>query len=497
MKHRDLTPHVTGSGAILRALDDDKERTMHLSTHLKGTTLAALMVLGLAMPYEASAQGNSGKIQDRQCIVYGLPGSLVLGDPEAYYSTVGGYLDGRKLAYKIEGEFPHSATYTWTGYNSYGLIDEPDWVLDDYQIKPDKGSVNPFVPGNDVFAKQRKYTMWGWPASVPVPNKLRDVSVFKYGDVIVDPADLRGRHLLELRFYKQFPGYRPFRELPKITVYDVTNGTGGQALKKSISCIGLGSTGGLLTANRMYQAALEKWGSDPVPKPQDPKRITFVRMPKEFVILAEGYNADNSLNYLASQIDASRIGVLTVHKTPSYFDTKNLSVDSIFGVDDGSGGYDAYEGRYQSILLQTQFPIRDEDQIDATDAIYQPDGSWVTVVLPQDPVLDPDDAERVRAKAAQLGFKVIGGAPLQPNLGLQPGLIAYRSKVPKDGFRGDVKNVPSWLDPFNPETADNELKDWTNQTSDEFFDTYSSTYENMGPYYIDGVSETLEEFLAR
>ena len=63
------------------------------------------------------------------------------------------------VAYRVNGQFTHTTTMSFTIYNN--LIDIPaaNYVINDSQIIPDPGSVNPFVPGNLVEATPRNYTV--------------------------------------------------------------------------------------------------------------------------------------------------------------------------------------------------------------------------------------------------------------------------------------------------------------------------------------------------
>ena len=82
------------------------------------------------------------------------------------------------VAYRINGQFTHTTTMSFTVYNNLNDIPGANYVINDSPIIPDPGSVNPFVPGNLVEATPRDYTAWLWPDSVPVPAGLKNVVLY-------------------------------------------------------------------------------------------------------------------------------------------------------------------------------------------------------------------------------------------------------------------------------------------------------------------------------
>ncbi len=78
--------------------------------------------------------------------------------------------EGAKLV--IQGDFPHMRHWNFNTYNPRG---EPQDALNDVDIAPDAGSVNPFLPGVSRDAKNRRYTFTivnGKPVSPRPPNTL-------------------------------------------------------------------------------------------------------------------------------------------------------------------------------------------------------------------------------------------------------------------------------------------------------------------------------------
>ena len=66
----------------------------------------------------------------------------------------------------------------FTSYNNLENIVGPGYSLNDSQIIPDPGSVNPFVPGTRVEGTPRNFTAWFWPDNTPVPAGLQNVVLY-------------------------------------------------------------------------------------------------------------------------------------------------------------------------------------------------------------------------------------------------------------------------------------------------------------------------------
>ena len=82
------------------------------------------------------------------------------------------------VAYRVKGQFTHTTTMSFTIYDNLVDIPGANYVINDRDIIPDPGSVNPFVPGNRVEATPRHYTVWFWPDSIPVPAGLKNVILY-------------------------------------------------------------------------------------------------------------------------------------------------------------------------------------------------------------------------------------------------------------------------------------------------------------------------------
>lgn len=67
----------------------------------------------------------------------------------------------------VQGEFPHMRHWNFNTYNPRG---EPQDALNDVEIQPDSGSVNPFLPGVPRDAKNRRYTFTIVNGKPPTPR---------------------------------------------------------------------------------------------------------------------------------------------------------------------------------------------------------------------------------------------------------------------------------------------------------------------------------------
>jgi hypothetical protein len=405
--------------------------------------------------------------------------TIVFGDPVATYSLFGGYYRGAQgVAYKVTGQFPHSTTMSFTGYDDYGFIKSPASVLTDADVTADSGSVNPFQVGQLVNASRRNYTAWFWPDTVPVPTGLKNVVLFPA--TATAPNDKRIRIDVTMRQYQMQPGYRARQFLPTVQAVSTSD-------LKPVRCpASVGGRQSAVSGVTDFFAAARTFGLASPPQAQSGNRLYFLRVPYQLVPAPESYPSDGSIAYLIGSLDPSKLNVVTWHKTATYFNNQALAPDAVMG---------DYQARYMSMTLLT-FPVTRNQSVNQDNAIYQPDGSWVTVVLPSQPSLTPEEAQAVRARAASLGYNVIQA----PRGGFLPGgklQLTIRQKVPNPSFCCSLLNVPSWTDPNNPATANNNYQDWAKQTSRAFFHTYASNRRNMKGYWVGGRSQTFEEFMHR
>ena len=444
--------------------------------------LVAVAVGGLAMgliPASSAAAPAAASVRDPSlCRMLPIDAALVVGDPAAKYPSIGGYYTrARGVAYKMTGQFPHSTTLAFTAYNDFGFIDSQASILNDNKMVPDRGSVNPFLPGNKVNAPNRNYTAWLWPDSVPVPRGLRNVVLFPTKSA--DPTDKLIRFSMIMRMYEMQPGYKARQFYPTIHAVSAANPKIQVRCPLSLRSV---TTQGVVSFFR----AVQLFGPAETPPEPPGNRVLFSRIPALFVPYPEGLNPDAAVNYLSASLDLSKISVITMHKVPTFFNNQKLPPFPVMGT---------YQARYMSQTI-TYFPEYPAISVNTNSAMIQPDGSWVTVLLPSEPRLPPRQLRAVRARAMQLGYNVIQEPPTSP-VAFAPETLTVRQKVASPTFCCSVTQVPSWVDPNNPATAHNNYRLYGSQTSPAFFKTYTSTRANMGPYYINGVKETFSQFMQR
>jgi len=133
------------------------------------------------------------------------------GDTYAAYGLIGFY-DEPNLRLELKGEFPHGRFMSLQSYR--GTRKRTVASLFDKDLVADPGSVNPFIPGADLGATSRSYT----------------IDVVKNRDDAASPNALRldsrtNIHSLFFRYYVPSSGFVPApADLPRIFAFDTRNG---------------------------------------------------------------------------------------------------------------------------------------------------------------------------------------------------------------------------------------------------------------------------------
>src|SRR2546423_13962971 len=159
------------------------------SRALRETLVAASLVAALGAPAAAHAAGV-----DQTCELTATrfdPDTVNVVFPDSsaqYWSTHYVAVPGTRI--RIDGIFPHAR---YTSWNVYDPILRPFAKKSDFELQPDPGSANPFLPGADRTTpiEQRHYTLIITfdPNDQPGPNTI-----------YVDPSK-NPRGLLTLRVY--------------------------------------------------------------------------------------------------------------------------------------------------------------------------------------------------------------------------------------------------------------------------------------------------------
>jgi hypothetical protein len=389
----------------------------------------------------------------------------------------------RNVAYKFTGRFPHSTTMNFTAYNNLLDINGPNYALNDVNIIPDPGSVNPFVPGTRIMAPNRNYTVWAWPDNVPVPAGLKNVIL--YPTRPEDPGGAARWNIVTRMYYHQ-PGFSPVAEKPTITAMSALNPT------QPVACP-LSRVGTIASQIAGFFAHRAKWGAPPLPpQPPNSNKIYFTRYPTAYGVGLDGYPgpvATSCANYLVATVpfDGNKVSVTTMHRVPEHYNINNVTQRSVMK---------DYPIRYQSVL-DTYFTLNGRLYRslgnNTNDSVYTSKGEWVFVWLPSEPRLPAAQERAVRAKAAALNFNVIqlppkATGPIQRQL--PNGILFIRQKGISPNFPYSNQGTPCWAD-------DHDYTTYAQQNSPAFFAKYASSPANNGPYWTDGVKQTVGEFLSR
>ena len=234
--------------------------------------IAAAAVLGLTMlasnldPASGASQRDTGGVPQATCFWFG-PATIDnpatnLAYPEqsaVYWGARFRLPAGATLV--LDGKYPHARFMSLNAYLDKGSTDD----LFDTEIKPNKGSVNPYKVGASRYARNRAYRV-----AVPGPN----TTPRGYANVLESPAD--GTKIQELIYRVYMPdtaGDRSVGSLPKPSVRLKS----GKVLRGTKACRLINDSKRYFTMQTMppniYTALVNTAGADPASNPsQDPPR---------------------------------------------------------------------------------------------------------------------------------------------------------------------------------------------------------------------------------
>jgi hypothetical protein len=416
------------------------------------------------------------------------PAQVWLTDPTNSPVGLIGGIYGRPgsvgVAYRINGQFTHTTTMSFTAYDNLTDIPAANYVLNDRNIIPDPGSVNPFVPGTLVEGKPRHYTAWFWPDSIPVPAGLKNVVL--YPTKPAAPGTGAARWNLAMRQYHPQPGYTQIGGMRQTKITAVSAAT-----LKPVPCP-LRAAG---TYTRIQLASfafhLKYWG--PIQAPPEPKtgnKIYFTSAPAAIFLGLDGYPGplpQSCLQYMVAGVPANEISVVTQHKVPEYFNNDLVTPTSVMK---------DYQIRYQSLAVNyftLNTRLYNSLWTNTDDAVYTSNGEWVTVYLPAEPRLPASEAAQVRALAKAADFNVVqlpprSVGPIARQLPYPS--LAIRQKGISSSFPYSNLNLPCWSQTHN-------YRNWSDPKGPAYFAKYASNPRNNGPYYTDGLKMTFAQFISK
>src|SRR3954468_10860563 len=139
---------------------------------LRAAVAAAALSAALALPAAPPAQGVDQPCQLTATRFDGDTVNVLFPDSSAqYWSAEYTAVPGTRI--RIDGVFPYSR---YTSWNVYDPVLRPFAKKSDFELTPDPGSANPFLPGADRTTpiEQRHYTLFITfdPADQPGPNTI-------------------------------------------------------------------------------------------------------------------------------------------------------------------------------------------------------------------------------------------------------------------------------------------------------------------------------------
>ena len=406
-----------------------------------------------------------------------------VNSPVGLIAGIYGSPGSRGVAYRVNGQFTHTTTMSFTAYNNLNDIAGANYVINDSQIIPDPGSVNPFVPGNLVEATPRNYTVYFWPDSIPVPAGLKNVVL--YATKPYAPGTGPATWAVAMRQYHPQPGYTQLGGLRQTKITAVSTST-----MKPVRCPLSAATAYPLQLSTLV-AHQKYWG--PIPTPPEPKtgnKIYFTRAPAAAFLGLDGYPGtlpQACLQYMVATLPANQISVTTMHAVPEYFNNDLVTSASIMK---------DYPIRYQSFAVNyftVNTRLYNSLWTNTDNSVYTSDGEWVTVYLPAEPRLTPGQIAQVRAVAQAQHFNVIQlpPRPVGPIARQLPyPSLAIRQKAISSSFPYSNLALPCW-------SQNHDYKTYEDQTSPAFFAKYASNPSNNGPYYTDGAWYSFAQFIGK
>jgi hypothetical protein len=309
-------------------------------------------------------------------------------------------------AFRLTGQFPYARYMSFQTYSA----SQGD-ALQDVEIVPDAGSVNPFQPGADRDAALRAYTVWFVP-----PTSAREQNSVRM------PSDTAAPNLV-LRLFRADQG-TPDGGVPLPTVEAFDDRTG-----LPVPCPPRGLPVGLVEDPR---------GVVQLPPPEDPVHV--------YRVTGRGVVPNAATGYLAARLADPDAGTLAVLRfaLPSFPDTYHQPGAPLTGREDVRYMALCVHGRMSTLTTEC---LCDDELRPGQDS-----RGLVTVVV------GPEDGA-VRAAAQARGALYLSWRAVEDPL------LLYRQILPHAAFAGSVLRVPVYDPGVAPEA----------QQADAFMGAYAPT----------------------
>jgi hypothetical protein len=425
-------------------------------------------------------------------------------DPHAAYSYVIPQITDDPVALEITGQFPYAAWTSWTIYTDLQGRLQPFSVVKDSAITPEEGSVNPFVPGTAVLAPERDFRLLVLPQgtdTTTIDESLQDVPA---SNILSSPTT-GSWYVLANRVYHSFAGYNQGgaagpADIPFPTVRAVNYETGEDLDCGDVNLLPSprspddmpterSPASGPITLRNGDQLSLgaqadpDHDGLEYAPE-YDPDLIEFTRPP-----ILPGADVpsvpppDSCAGYLGAATSTTEIGLIRIPHVATWFDTSDLSADSLFEQEEVTfislTQYGSAVGSYEPGQPETASLGNDELLVDAS-------GGSTIVVWPRS--LSTSDQQKVFAQASDNGWAIIRGDEQGP---VTTSNLFVREKGSSPSYQGGYTptsqrpGVPCYFND-NP-TATH----WHQVTGDQ----YVASAQNIGPSAPQGVNCSVAQFL--
>jgi hypothetical protein len=351
-------------------------------------------------------------------------------------------------SFLVHGTFPHSVLLSWVIYDEDGQIYS---AVYDQEMTPDPDNVNPFTPGASVLADNRSYTAFFKPEGAPTPDGIPESNV-----LTLPPSDANERIYITMRSYWPEPLYpRVGGPPPVITAVSASDPS------QLAICPGIGL------------------GEDPfplapfkIPTPES-GRILFFRPPNAIIPMSDGTQTaepNGCTGYLMAELSDTDLNLIKMHKVPTFPDNQSYTVGSVWE--------DDFEVRYVGLEANGATVMGPRSNVAMNDLKLQADGSAYVLTIPRPSSVAAEErlalAEKAKIESWNLMVSADEGSQLAP-------FMTYRNKLAHDSFEFGTSATPC----FGP-----DLGEWSEASIE-----YASSPENMGEYYIDGVTCAVGEVL--